>query len=128
MKKLFTLMMALSLALTSCTAEDAAPVDNIIPPTEQVTESIYKILDTNIAQITLSRMRDSVWTSDPEWLASKQIPVKKDDVILITSSGEVSTEEKKLYVQFISEGINGQYNQMMVGYDVQFYDRIGKPW
>jgi PBP1b-binding outer membrane lipoprotein LpoB len=131
MKKLITLLAAATLLFASCTAEDVTPVQNITP-VEQVTDSIYKIVDTNLSNMKISRLRDSVWTSDPQWVTDMKVPVRVKDVVLLSSNGEISTAEKELFIKIECTVDNpaGFYTTAisLVGDELNVSDVIGKPW
>ncbi|PZR20898.1 MAG: hypothetical protein DI539_09505 [Flavobacterium psychrophilum] len=132
MKKLITLMLAVSaMMLTSCSADDSAPVQNVTP-VEQIKDTDYTIIDTNVNDLVIRRYRDSVWTTDPQWVLSKKVPVRDKDVILLSSNGEVSTEEKQLFVKIECTIDNpaGYYSTAIsiAGDSLHAYDTVGKPW
>ncbi|PZR18925.1 MAG: hypothetical protein DI539_15785 [Flavobacterium psychrophilum] len=132
MKKLFTILLAVSaMMLASCSSDDAASVQNVTP-VEQVKDTDYTIIDTNVNELVIRRYRDSVWTTDPQWVANKKVPVRDKDVILLSSNGEVSTEEKQLFVKIecTLDNPKGIYSTAIsiAGDSLHTYDRIGKPY
>lgn len=133
MKKI--LLIAAAFALFSCSSDDTTIVDNqnnnqeqTTPEQEQpVATKLYKVTGTNINQLTIKVKRNGQWLQEPQWVTDRVIPVQKNDNLLITSSGEVTTEDKELYIGYDGDGQKGTASAMMIGqefvWDIQIYGR-----
>jgi len=145
MKKIILLaLMSFSLCIGSCSTDESPTIveNEQQQQEEQLQFQDYKILDTNIEQLTIMIMRDSVWIEDPSYVNQdgiRIIPVLDKDHLIITSSGELTSPEKPdLWISFngdeqigdahaIAEDFDGD-GDIDYGQEFIWEDVIGKNW
>lgn len=127
MKKIFTLILIATLFI-GCSSDDGTPTAQQPVEVEQEATMYVYIVATNAKQLVGTIIRNDVEIPvKTEWITQRKIPVKNGDVLIITSNGEVTTDEKELFVSVIDEfNMNINYVNGMVGYELKYYNQIGK--